>query len=169
MKRRGFSVYCFNWGKRGAGTTTAFISFSLQIHFYFCTSHAAHTGKGGSSQASVAHCLCQQSSRYCFVVAQPLQPEHLPQQAGIPTLLLCRTDLDLHTYCLSTTHSARAWAQWAQSPYSHTMSLSSTATEEQSVCPAPFSNPDLIPWKTPQFLFAKAINQVYAVGAVLEL
>lgn len=58
MKRRGFSVYCFNWGKRGTGITTAFISFSLQIHLYFCTSHAAHPGKGGSPQASVAHCLC---------------------------------------------------------------------------------------------------------------
>lgn len=46
---------------RGAGKTTAFISFSLQIHLYFCTSHAAHSGKGRSPQASVAHCLCQQS------------------------------------------------------------------------------------------------------------
>lgn len=41
-------------------------------------------------------------------------------------------------HCLRTTHSTRAWAQWAPSPHSHTTYLSSAATEEHSLCPACF-------------------------------
>lgn len=128
---------------RGARKTTAFISFNLQIHLYFCTSHAAHSGKGGSPQAKVARCLCQQSSRYCFVVVQPLQPEHLPQQAEIPTLLLCRADFDLHT--ASPPHTAPELGLSGHSHLTATPRLCPQRPQRSTMCVLLISQTQVLP------------------------
>lgn len=146
MKRKVFSVHCFNWGGRRAGKTTAFITFSLQIHLYFCTSRAAHTEKGGSPQADVARRLCQRSLPDTVLWLHSLcSPStcHSRQRSSsccfaVLTLICTPTASPPHTV-------AELGLNGHKSPHSHAMSPFLMATEEHVKCVLLVSQTQIFP------------------------